>query len=486
MKRDPQDSRRSGKRADHQELFKGHSAISCVGMCYAALGNRIMDLEKIFVQTLQPSLGCTELASIAFTVAAAAQATSGWSPERRTTPLICLSSEEVGRIHVQVNQSIFKNAFSVYIPNTAGQRGVVMAAALGAFCDPREGLQLFRNLKSADVAKARELIQARKVKVEIVEAEQTDLYIQARVLVQSGPLSCMGSSVVKYGHTNLIFLKRGEEMIYHQPSRDEQKSFDGDLDELKSLTFQELIQAVEHLPVSVMNLIRKTIALNKKATETGLAQPLGLGVGFRETHGKENLDLVHHISSVAAAGSDARMSGHPVEVMSSAGSGNQGIVATIPVVAYCEIAQIDEDRLLKAVALSHLVTMYMTMHVGALSALCGAAIKAGIGAACGITYAMGGQGSDICRAVKIMIASIAGVICDGAKPGCALKVSSSSAMAVRAAILAMGKLDISETNGIVGRSAEDTVRNLSRLDQSMKAVDDKIVQILQEKLPTTW
>ncbi|MBI2351587.1 MAG: serine dehydratase subunit alpha family protein [Deltaproteobacteria bacterium] len=253
------------------------------------------------------------------------------------------------------------------------------------------------------------------------------------------------------------------------------------MEELKRSSFQDLIRAVEDLPPSVVALLRKTIDLNKKAAEVGLAQPLGLGIGFHQSHDEGSLDMTHYVSSVAAAGSDARMSGYSLEVMSSAGSGNQGIVATMTVVAYCEYFDVEEDRLLRALALSHLVTMYVTTHVGALSALCGAAIKAGIGAACGLTYAMGGEMADICRAVKIAVASISGMVCDGAKPGCALKVSSSSEVALRAASLAMKKVQVSDADGIVASTAEETIRNLARLERSMTAVDDEIVQIMEQK-----
>jgi L-cysteine desulfidase len=139
--------------------------------------------------------------------------------------------------------------------------------------------------------------------------------------------------------------------------------------------------------------------------------------------------------------------------------------------------------MLQAIALSHLVTLYVTSHIGYLSSLCGVAIKAGIGAACGITYAMGGGVEEIQSAVKIVAATLSGVICDGAKPGCALKVSSSSDIALRAASLAMKRVDISDENGIVADTAENTVRNLARLNQSMSMVEDKIIQIMQEKIP---
>jgi L-cysteine desulfidase len=176
------------------------------------------------------------------------------------------------------------------------------------------------------------------------------------------------------------------------------------------------------------------------------------------------------------------MSGHPVEIMSSAGSGNQGIMATIPIVVYANTNLIDEQRMLKAVALSHLVTMYVTTYIGYLSALCGVAMKAGIGAACGLTYLMGGGVEDIERAVKIMAATLTGMICDGAKAGCALKVSSAADMATRAATLAIRKAEVPDDNGIVAPTAGETIQNLAKLNQSMRVVDQDIIRIMLGKI----
>jgi len=242
------------------------------------------------------------------------------------------------------------------------------------------------------------------------------------------------------------------------------------------------VSCVEDLSPDVVELIKMTIAMNVDACEAGLVEPLGLGAGFHGNVDDACIDVAHYISSVAAAGSDARMSGYPVKVMSSAGSGNQGIIATMPIVIYGRNKGIDEIRIIKAVALSHLITMYVTLYVGYLSALCGVAIKAGIGAACGLTYLMGGDAADIERAIKIMTATLSGVICDGAKPGCALKVSSAADMAARAANMALKKVEVSYDNGIVEESAEKTIANLGKLSESMNVVDEEIIHIMNEKL----
>ncbi len=440
-----------------------------------------MDIETILRGTLKPALGCTEPVAVALAVAAAAQATAGWTPERHGLPVRGLSEDDVASVRLSVNNNIFKNAFSIFIPNAGGHKGIKMAAALGIWCDPNAGLSLFRDIGEAEVARARRLILGGKVSIDIVPADHTTLLVEASVRLGGGPEGREGGALIRDEHTNLVRLTRDGLEIYRRIETPPPGPDSGDgADVLAGLGFADLVRMADDLPESAHPLLLRTIELNVKAAETGLEQPLGLGVGYFGTRLPH--DVARDFSSSAAAGSDARMSGYPVEVMSSAGSGNQGIIATVPVVTYCRANGVGERPMLQALALSHLVTMYVTSHVGYLSTLCGVAVKAGIGAACGITYAMGGRAAEIGLAVKIMAATLSGVICDGAKLGCALKVSSTSDMAAKAASLAVNGLDVSEENGIVGDTPEKTIRNLARLNQSMRAVEDGIVQIMKEKL----
>jgi L-cysteine desulfidase len=442
-----------------------------------------MDIESILHKTLKPALGCTEPVAISLGVAAAVMATEGWSPENPRIPMKALAVEDVESVRVAMNKGVFKNAFSIYIPNAGGDKGILIAAALGAWCDPSLGLELFRNLADEDVARARRLIEENKVSMEIVPAEHTDLFIAANVRIRRGVEIREGSSIIEDEHTKLVHLAcNGREIFRRNSLLQDEPDPSENLREFALLNFEDLVLLADGIPESLYPLLRKTIDMNRKAAETGLERPFGLGVGYFGAQILEGMEKEGYLAGGAAAGSDARMSGHPIEVMSSAGSGNQGMIATIPVYAYCQANGIDEIRQLRAVALSHLVTLYVTVHVGYLSSLCGVAIKAGIGAACGLTYAMGGGAREIQRAVKIMAAALSGVICDGAKPGCALKVGSSADMASRAASLAMRNMEVSDENGIVADTAENTIWNLKRLNQSMQAAEDKIIQIMQEKI----
>jgi L-cysteine desulfidase len=440
-----------------------------------------LEVEQLLRATLRPALGCTEPVAIAYAVAAAVQAPMGWLPEKAGASACVLAEQDIERIRVSVNRNVFKNAFSITIPNTGGQKGVVMAAALGPWCNPDAGLELFAGIDEHAVAAAKRLIERGAVSVEVVAAEHTNLYIEASVrFMHLGSLR-EGSSLLEDAHTNLILVKSGEQEVFrrvpagHSPTA---PSVEG----LSALTFRDLVQMVEALSEGSRHLIRQTIDLNRRAAESGLSEPLGLGIGFYGLEDSVSPGSADQLSGAAAAGSDARMSGHSVQVMSSAGSGNQGIIATMPIVAYGREKAMGEEVLLRAVALSHLVTLYVTSHMGYLTSLCGVALKAGLGAACGITYAMGGRSTEVERAVKIMAATLSGVICDGAKPGCALKVKSAADAAVHAASLAMRHVEVSGDNGIVADTAEETIRNLGQLNESMKDADEKVVQLLRQKM----
>jgi L-cysteine desulfidase len=441
-----------------------------------------MNIEDILRKTLKPALGCTEPVAITLAVAAAVRATEGWTPQCPEAVMKPLAPEDLESVEVAMNKGIFKNAFSIYIPNAGGDKGILVAAALGAWCNPALGLALYRDLNEEDVARARRLIADNKVTIEIVPAPDTDLFISAKVRMRSGTKTLEGSSVIRDEHTNLVFLGSDGQELYRRESAKGEPDAQNDLEEFANLGFSDLVEMANDVPASLYPLLQQTVEMNRKAAETGLERPLGLGVGYFGARLPGNPDKPEYLAGGAAAGSDARMSGYPIEVMSSAGSGNQGMIATIPVYAWCREQGIGQERQLRAIALSHLVTLYVTLHVGYLSSLCGVAVKAGIGAACGLTYAMGGGTLQIQRAVKIMAAALSGVICDGAKPGCALKVSSSADMARQAASLAMKNMDVSDDNGIVADTAENTIRNLRRLNQAMQAAEEGIIQIMREKI----
>jgi L-cysteine desulfidase len=439
-----------------------------------------MDVESLFRQILKPALGCTEPVAVALAASAAVQASAGWTPATPGLPVPVMQESEIRAIRVRVSRNIFKNAFAILIPNAGGHKGIVMSAALGAFCDPRQAMGLFHGLTQDTICAAEALVHSKRIQVWIAEDAPSDLFIDVEVETKTD----RGSCVIRDEHANVTCLKRNGTCIYgcldaQRPT----SAYPSCVTALKGMSLSEVMQLAEDLPQPVLSLLRETMEKNMSACKAGLSRPMGIGAGFFGVSAAAPASLSQYVSSLTAAGSDARMAGYPVEIMTSAGSGNQGIAATIPVVAYARMHLIDEQRTLQALALSHLVTMYITLYVGYLSALCGVAIKAGIGAACGLVYLMGGGLEDVERAIKIMAATLTGMICDGAKIGCALKVSSAAEMAMRAASLAIAKAEVPDDNGIVAVTAEKTIQNLAQLSRSMELVDQKLIEIMLAKIP---
>lgn len=431
-----------------------------------------MDLDRLFHQILKPALGCTEPVAVALASAAACRAATGWTPQVFCETLD--SAVSPLRLHVVMSRSVFKNGFAIALPNAEGHKGLHMAAALGPFCEPSKKLRLFEDVRAEHIRAAEDLVRHGLVQVEVAE-NVPEVYI--RIEADCG--SHRGAALIRGEHANIACLWRDGRIVYGSEEQEAAAALTADpIDELKQLCFAEVVALVDNLPPSVIELLRTTVARNVAACESGLERPMGVGAGYFSNAA----NIVQHISSLTAAGSDARMSGHPVEVMTSAGSGNQGVTATIPVVAYARAHHLDEMNMLKAVALSHLVTMYLTCYLGYLSALCGVAIKAGTGAACGLTHLMGGTTEQIENAVKIMAATLAGVICDGAKAGCALKVSNAADMALRAATLAVRAASMPRDNGIIGGTADETIRHLAELNRSMSRLDETIVEIMLNKV----
>jgi len=439
-----------------------------------------MNLESLFHQILKPALGCTEPVAVALAAAAATQASAGWTPASQAMPLPSWRETEVCAIRMRVSRNIFKNAFAILIPNAGGRKGIVMSAALGAYCDPRQGMGLFQGLTPEILRAADALVHSGRVQIEVAEDAPSDLYIDVEVQRESGSGAC----TIRDQHANMTCLKQSGMVIHGSGATGSNAAkYSPEILALKAMSLSEILALVEHLPETVLSLLRETVEKNVSASQVGLSRPMGIGAGYFGASGAASACTSQYVSSLTAAGSDARMAGYAVEIMTSAGSGNQGIVATIPVVAYARMQRIDEKRMLKALALSHLMTMYITSYIGYLSALCGVAIKAGIGAACGLTYIMGGGLEDIERAIKIMVASLTGMICDGAKIGCALKVSIAADMAMRAASLAIRKAEVPDDNGIVAITAKQTIHNLADLSHSMEEVDQKLIEIMLAKIP---
>lgn len=422
--------------------------------------NEITELLKVEVV---PALGCTEPIAIAMATAKGAS----------------YLKNGVEKIELFLSTNIIKNAMSVGIPGT-GANGIDIAAALGAVAGNADlKLEVLRDCNQEDVAKAKKMVADKKVSVQ--KADRTEkLYIEAICI--SGDEKAR--VVIKYKHTNITLVEVNGEIIYANEDTLDAPTEDSKNNKKKlELSVAKIYEYATNVPFEDIKFLLDGAEMNSKVAEEGLKKEYGLKIGKtlmeQIDEGILSDDIMSFTMAFTAAGSDARMSGCPLPVMSSAGSGNQGLTAILPVVAVSKKLECSDETLARALAISHLTTYYIKSFLGRLSALCGCGVAASIGASSAMTYMMGGKLENICYTIKNMIGDVSGMICDGAKPGCALKLSTAVGSSVKSAILAAHGIEISDKDGIVSKEADDSIRNLATIaNNGMTNCDNVILDIM--------
>lgn len=408
-------------------------------------------LIALIQEQIRPAVGCTEPGAAAYAAAVAAQ-TLGETPERLT---------------VSVSRNILKNAMGVGIPGT-DMVGLPIAVALGALCgDAGAGLAVLHNITDEDVAQAQKLVDAQGVQVCLSDHPQK-LYID--VLAEAGEHSAR--TVIAGTHTNIIRIEKDGQCISTGEGAEESGAAGGGAE----LSLKEIDDFVRSVSSEKLNFLRECIDMNSAISQEGLEHPYGLGIGqsiyetLPENNSEENYAL-----AVTCAAADARMGGCTLPVMSSCGSGNQGLTATLPVIAVARKRGLSEEDTFRALAYSLLVTIHVKQHLGKLSALCACSVGASIGTACALTYLDGGTLQQIGHCVDNVVADVSGVICDGAKAGCALKIATGVSSAFRGAMLAMKNRNASALDGIVGHDPEASVDNLGNLCNTGMLDTDRVI-----------
>lgn len=424
----------------------------------------LIDLLK---KEILPTMGCTEPGAVALAAAYAREA---------------LKEEAVKKIKVTVNANVYKNGVAVGIPGT-GETGFFIAAALGVIKGhPERQLAVLADVLPQELEKAREMVAQNIIEVQVDE-EKESLWIQVRLETDRG----WSQAVIAEKHTQVISIQRNGEELFSQGSLQEGEGLDhrqvlkGD-----DLRIVHLVEAVEAMPLQQLEFLFAGVEMNLLAAKAGIEKRLGMGIGavYDEMvdNGLMSKDLVNYAKILTAAAADARMSGESVAVMSSAGSGNHGITVILPVYAVADKLGASREKLLRAVALSHLITVYIKIYTGSLSALCGCAVAAATGATAAITWLMGGQITQMEAAMKNLIANLTGMICDGGKVGCALKLSTAAATAVESSLLAQKNIVVPDTNGIIADGIEQTIRNLGKISNPGMIVTDKVIlDVMLEK-----
>ncbi len=418
------------------------------------------DFTALLESELQPALGVTEIGAIALASARAADAADG-------SPL---------RIRLTLSGGVYKNAFSCAIPGTRA-RGCEMAAVLGVLGgDWSLGLECLKNITRDHVKEAKEL----GIPVEvIVDESKENVYVQADVRTTKA----LGIVRIEDLHDNITYVAKNDIVIFdgNHASKTESATFDFD-----AVTVADFVAYVKSVPVWRLDFIKDMIDMNCKLAEEG-EKGVGLNVwktltAFRKK-GELGNDMITEAQRLTCSAMDARLAGLPFPAMGIVGSGSHGILCSLPVVSYGRFSGATEEEIIRAVALSGLITIYSKHYTGRLSALCGCVLGGGSGAAGGIVLLMGGGAREVSAAIDHMAANLTGMICDGGSIGCVLKTSAGVSAAYLSAMLAVKEIEIPHRFGVVGSTVEQTTRNLGRIsEEGLSAMDRTIIDIMQKGL----
>ncbi len=419
---------------------------------------RIIDLIH---QEVVPAIGCTEPIAVALCVAKATE-TLETKPER---------------INVLLSANILKNAMGVGIPGT-GMIGLPIAIALGALIGKSEyQLEVLKDSTPDVVEEGKRFIEEKRIHISLKENIEEKLYIEVCCEVGDDK----ATAVIAGGHTTFIYIERnGEVQFQKQHTASCEKE-----EECLELTLRKVYDFALNTPLDEISFILETARLNKAAAERSFEGNYGHGLGkmLRGTYEHKVMgdSVFSHILSYTSGACDARMAGAMIPVMSNSGSGNQGISATLPVLVFAEENNKSEEELIRALMLSHLTVIYIKQSLGRLSALCGCVVAA-TGSSCGITWLMGGTYDQVAYAVQNMIANLTGMICDGAKPSCALKVTTGVSTAVLSAIMAMENRCVTSVEGIIDEDVDQSIRNLTKIgSKGMNETDKLVLEIMTGK-----
>ena len=408
-----------------------------------------------------PAVGCTEPMAVALCVSRATEAL-GSRPEKITALL---------------SANILKNAMGVGIPGT-GMIGLPIAIALGALIGKSEyQLEVIKDVCPEAIEQGKQYIDEGRIDIQLKQDCCDKLYVE--ILCEGG--GHKACAIIQGSHTHFVSVTRDDEVLL-----DEQASHSGDCDEDDiTLNLRLVYDFAMQAPLDEIRFILETRDYNLKAAQESVKGNYGHCLGKTMdrplSHGIFGNTIFSRILSKTALATDARMGGALIPVMSNSGSGNQGICATNPVAVYAMENENTEEELIRALTLSHLTAIYIKQSLGKLSALCGCVV-ASIGSSCGITYLMGGSFDRICYAVKNMIANLTGMICDGAKPSCALKIASGVSTALLSAVLAMEGRHVTSAEGIIDDDVDRSIHNLTIIGaDAMCATDQMVLDIMTGK-----
>ena len=424
------------------------------------------ELTKLIRDDMKPALGVTEPGAIAFAAARAKAETEG----------------EVLRVDVALNSGMYKNAYTCGIPGSDAY-GNLQAAALGVVAaDPAKGLESLDGITDADNEAAAKMVRDGRVHVAL-DHMGSEITIDATVCTETDTCSVH----IRGTHTHIQWIEKNGEIVFGEKTEQQEESEEAETPVIHRYTLQQILEYVKQVPTKEISFIREAFSMNIELLEEGIhSKKTTIGpMLLRANDGKIISEDARKTAQLMCNGAiEARVLGLSSPAMSITGSGAHGIIATMPLFAYYEVNYevIDDDILLRATALSYLITMYIKEYSGRLSAFCGCGIAAGTGMACGLGYLRGASEAQQTMIIQNMASGLTGMICDGGNQGCAMKGMVAVDAAFRSVDMAMQNVCIDAIHGINGRTPEDTMRNMGRIaSPGMVKTEEVIVDIMKNK-----
>ena len=424
------------------------------------------ELTRLIREDMKPALGVTEPGAIAFAAARAKAETEG----------------EVLRVEVALNSGMYKNAYPCGIPGSDAY-GNLQAAALGVVAaDPAKGLESLDGITDADNEAAAKMVRDGRVHVTL-DHMGSEITIDATVYTETDTCSVH----IRGTHTHIQWIEKNGEIVFGEKTERQEESEEAETPVIHRYTLRQILEYVKQVPTKEISFIREAFSMNIELLEEGIhSKKTTIGpMLLRANDGKIISEDARKTAQLMCNGAiEARVLGLSSPAMSITGSGAHGIIATMPLFAYYEVNYevIDDDILLRATALSYLITMYIKEYSGRLSAFCGCGIAAGTGMACGLGYLRGASEAQQTMIIQNMASGLTGMICDGGNQGCAMKGMVAVDAAFRSVDMAMQNVCIDAIHGINGRTPEDTMRNMGRIaSPGMVKTEEVIVDIMKNK-----
>lgn len=424
------------------------------------------ELTRLIREDMKPALGVTEPGAIAFAAARAKAETEG----------------EVLRVEVALNSGMYKNAYTCGIPGSDAY-GNLQAAALGVVAaDPAKGLESLDGITDADNEAAAKMVRDGRVHVAL-DHMGSEITIDATVCTETDTCSVH----IRGTHTHIQWIEKNGEIVFGEKTEQQEESEEAETPVIHRYTLRQILEYVKQVPAKEISFIREAFSMNIELLEEGIhSKKTTIGpMLLRANDGKIISEDARKTAQLMCNGAiEARVLGLSSPAMSITGSGAHGIIATMPLFAYYEVnyEAIDDDILLRATALSYLITMYIKEYSGRLSAFCGCGIAAGTGMACGLGYLRGASEAQQTMIIQNMASGLTGMICDGGNQGCAMKGMVAVDAAFRSVDMAMQNVCIDAIHGINGRTPEDTMRNMGRIaSPGMVKTEEVIVDIMKNK-----